>query len=288
MDMNDDDFFLVLPSNVSRKDSLVNEISKYRTYLPSPLEFSSSWEVGIVEINYPHSWANISGTYRGITFLYYDIMLHEPSVTQRPTEKHEKQLPEEYYNNIEELIENFDNLKPRWFEGHLRLRTKKAQRGYLQVTLPPGYGISFNKNLAEILGFRNGTMQNPRWCYAASMEKGLLSEGDYKKQYTQVFNAQEKPDIRAYTYNIYVYSNIIKKVFVGNYFVPLLRTVPIANQPDEYIHHTFVRPYYIPINQNFIEYIDIQLCDSLGELMKFKWGRIIITLHFRKKRHRII
>jgi hypothetical protein len=215
-------------------------------------------------------------------------MMAQAAAVQKPRKRHVKQLPEEYYNNIGQLLENFNRIKPSWFKGDLRLRTKKSQRGHLLVSLPPGFGIIFNKNLAEILGFSDGNMQNPRWCYAASFEKGSISEEKYNTDFTQLFNAPERPDIRAYTYNMYIYSDIIKKVFVGNTYVPLLRTVPIANEPDEYIHHTFVRPYYIPINQSFIEHIDIQLCDSLGELMKFKWGRIIVTLHFRRKKLRII
>ena len=53
-------FYLTLPSEASMNVFPNNTLSIYITRLPRPIELMGRWEVGLVEIQYPHTWYNVS------------------------------------------------------------------------------------------------------------------------------------------------------------------------------------------------------------------------------------
>ena len=53
-------FYLMLPSDASMNVFPNNTLSSYITRLPRPIELPGRWEVGLVEIQYPHTWFNVS------------------------------------------------------------------------------------------------------------------------------------------------------------------------------------------------------------------------------------
>ncbi|GFU45036.1 uncharacterized protein TNCV_4235301 [Trichonephila clavipes] len=55
-------FFVTLPSDSAIHFFPENEISHFKTQLPSPLCLNGEWEVGLSEIIYPHSWPNVNET----------------------------------------------------------------------------------------------------------------------------------------------------------------------------------------------------------------------------------
>ena len=54
------DFYVTLPSNTPDVSS-INQTNQFRVTLPNTVELSGQWEVGLVEILYPHSWPNLMG-----------------------------------------------------------------------------------------------------------------------------------------------------------------------------------------------------------------------------------
>ncbi|KAJ8039500.1 hypothetical protein HOLleu_17245 [Holothuria leucospilota] len=53
-------FYLTLPSNSSMDVYPENTLSNYRVKLPTSLQLSGEWEVGLMEISYNHSWYVLS------------------------------------------------------------------------------------------------------------------------------------------------------------------------------------------------------------------------------------
>ena len=53
-------FYLTLPSDASMNVFPNNTLTSYITRLPRPIELTGRWEVGLVEIQYPHTWYNVS------------------------------------------------------------------------------------------------------------------------------------------------------------------------------------------------------------------------------------
>ena len=55
-----DQFYVILPSNSSMDIYPDNKIPNFKVYLANPLQLDSAkWEVGLSEIQFPHLWYNI-------------------------------------------------------------------------------------------------------------------------------------------------------------------------------------------------------------------------------------
>ena len=62
--------------------------------------------------------------------------------------------------------------------------------------------------------------------------------------------------------NLYIYSDIVS---------------------ETYVTESFEQLRYMPLARNFIEQIEIRLVDESGENIRFEWGKVLITVHFRRK-----
>ena len=53
-------FYLILPSNSSQQFFPDNTLTEFTRKLPSTIELTNDWEVGLAEIMFPRSWCTIS------------------------------------------------------------------------------------------------------------------------------------------------------------------------------------------------------------------------------------
>ena len=54
----------------------------------------------------------------------------------------------------------------------------------------------------------------------------------------------------------------------------------------EYVTESFTKLHYRPLSRKFFGQIEIQLSDVYGDGVKFQWGKVIATLHVRKRKVR--
>ena len=256
-------FYITLPSNVKTFSNKPNKTSNYTTYLPKALELSSSqWEVSLCEISYPHSWDNIYPAINKITFFFRENR-DGFSILQREVE-----IPRGYYTTLEELVESINNEKPPEFKGSVGF--EKASRKRVKIILHTFEGIEMHPTIAGILGFD----ENKWFC--------KYSELSPFEDRTRI-KASRPGDIRALSYNMYIYSNIVKDNLVGDRLVPLLRTVNVEGGDGDYIHKIYEIPHYLPLASDFIEHIEIRIANDQGDLIHFEFGKVIVKLHFRRK-----
>ena len=98
-----------------------------------------------------------------------------------------------------------------------------------------------------------------------------------------IFKAKDSPDTSSRADILFVYSDIVREHHVGDVMADSFRAVPLARGDDKFVSaHTFAKPYYFPIRFNRIESISILINDVTGAIMRFKHGRTLVTLHFRK------
>ena len=74
-------FYLTLPSNSSMDYFPDNTLTHFTTRLPQMIDLDGSWEIGLAEIQYPHSWHNIK---KGEAWVHVEVYL-EVSQLQRKT-----------------------------------------------------------------------------------------------------------------------------------------------------------------------------------------------------------
>ncbi|MEL7306878.1 MAG: hypothetical protein AAGK05_02780 [Pseudomonadota bacterium] len=96
--------------------------------------------------------------------------------------------------------------------------------------------------------------------------------------------ADHSPLFHKEIHDLYIYTNIIDPIYVGNVRAPLLLACPFKKDSElSYLTHIQVQnPSYQKLNRNVIREIDISIHDAYGKLLKFKSSRTVINLHFRK------
>ena len=142
-----------------------------------------------------------------------------------------------------------------------------------------------NINITEVLPHNIKDLDFPRF-----PEENLIVKDYYKIGYAKLnmilkknIRATNTIDLNLTTHNLYIYSNIVSEMIVGDVYAQLLKIVNTRN--GAYGENVFIRyenPDYVKLNSNYIKNIRINIKDSLGENFKFQSGNVLIKLHFRK------
>ena len=84
---------------------------------------------------------------------------------------------------------------------------------------------------------------------------------------------------------LFVYSNIITHIPVGDTEAPLLAVVPFNKKSCKPYHeHLFKYPMYVPLVHNRFAHIEIEIRDDAGELAPFPMDSVTsLQLHFRPR-----
>jgi hypothetical protein len=266
---------MVLPSNVPINSDEVNKTSCYKTYLPTPLDLQTDdWEVGLVQINYPHSWLNINDEVG-------NIKVHKSLNIRRTKYTQTLQIPPKFYTDITELINIIQDLLTK--TKRVKSTIFKILNNKILLKIYPGESIHFHPNLAAMLGLKECKFENKtEEIYPIDNDSNDIQN----TRNTLVKQSDQMSDLRIAQYNLFVYCDLIKLTLVGNVYVPLLHSIAIDDNPGKYIHKEFLNPHYIPLQNGSISNIQIRLCDDMGENVRFEWGKVIIKIHFRRRRHR--
>src|SRR5688572_14956928 len=280
-------FYLTLPSNSSQELFPNNTLTEFTTQLPSTIELTNEWEVGLAEIMFPRSWYTIpkEGLIIVVDYRQCDVAWKQEmrskleegldlSEEDIHTEVHIK-LNGGFYNSMEELTEELNQASIRAFT-YSRVHTSivppqfyyKSITRRMYITIAPGMRIEFSPTLESILGLTE--TQNPM-CNK-SKEK-LLIKGDLAC------------DLQTGIHALYAYCDILQFTNVGNIKAPLLRVVDSGGEAGDVITRYYEKPRYIPIQKKSFESIQIIIRDDLGEKILFENGKLLLTLHFRRTRN---
>ena len=88
-------------------------------------------------------------------------------------------------------------------------------------------------------------------------------------------------------YEIYVYSDLIEPIIVGDTYAPLLKTLWIEPKhvSDRVTHLSIDRPMYLPVSSNCINNVEFNLRHDSGKLISFLDNtKSCLTVHFRKRK----
>ena len=148
------DFYMTLPNNASMKTHLDNTLIHYITDLPQRIDLTGEWECGLAEIQYPHTWYNVTEN---------DVWLFLNTIDASDTSRRTK-LPCGYYDNPLTLMYHV-------IKGLYSLRTEetRAQMSYcsvtqkmtLHMTANTVFTIPHHSATASMLGFRRPVASEP-------------------------------------------------------------------------------------------------------------------------------
>ena len=101
----------------------------------------------------------------------------------------------------------------------------------------------------------------------------------------RLFRASDTFSLTRRIHYLYVYSNISDYVRIGNMEAPLLAVIPfsINSCKNILVEKSFKTPLYVPVIQERISHINIEIHDGAGELIPFASDAVTsIRLHFRQ------
>lgn len=241
-------FYLTLPSDSSLDFFPENKISHFTTRLPSSINLTGEWEVGLTEFIYPRTWHTLNHTNNTI-----GIDFGDGKVSVR-------RIQEGYYGSIPEILkvinadENASKVLFNFNPATKRVRIK--MRKNIKVILYEG--------LAQILGFKPGEI-------AASNDSDKIVFSSYVADPCAEFRV------------LMLYSDIVEPQVVGNLFAPLLRIINVTGQDGDVICVQYDRPHYLPVSRKQFDTIQIHIRSHTGNLTPFERGRSYVKLHFRQK-----
>jgi len=240
-----------------------NTITHYTTRLENALTLSGDWEVGLVEIQYQHTWYNLELMEGRV--LYYHSFEREG---QTKLLQDMVQVPAGYYETVPDVIqvindqmkESAENLAIDQF-AELKYSNKTNR---LTVDLGRHTSITFTPAMRYMLGIshlrhplRNSTSDTIQWTSAKSC--------DIHRGFT----------------SMYVYCDVLEHVSVGDTKAPLLRIVQVCGKSGERVQAVYDKPIYVPLQKKNFDSIEIDIRNDIGKPIPFENGKVIVTLHFR-------
>ena len=91
-------------------------------------------------------------------------------------------------------------------------------------------------------------------------------------------------DVKKGLNSLYVYCPLVEPRMVGDAQVPLLRIVPVEGRDGEMITRVLDPIQYCPLLQKRLQTVEIDLRDDTGSIVPFERGRVVVTLHCRKRK----
>ena len=229
-----------------------NRTSNFVTKLSRRLQLDGEWEVGLAEIDYPHTWYNMR---EGKNF----VEIYTPDKWFQVFNTVEYSIQPGYYEKVQEVIDALFKAGLTNLTDVVVTHDDTSKR--VTVRCAKGAVLKLRGDKARMFGFLNDTT------IRASDKKGFtLALPETGNQY------------------FYIYTDIIKSQYHGDVVVPILCTVTVKGEHGSYVSKNFERPHHVPLNKKAFDMISINIRDEAGDLIAFEHGKVVLTLHFRRSK----
>lgn len=314
--------YLTLPSNSTDFNS--NTTSNFRVRLPNPIELGGGgggsgggeWECGLAQIDYPHSFDNVTdertdiGLKENVFFLKFTQVRRKKQkkksnkTSQRPEDKRtlpiagrrlrlKFSVPLGSYDTVTGLVDavNKSIAKTQFTADSIKaynssqLKREKILKWYKKQKDQNGSPLFlvYNKNTRRVhfnvkWGI-NSALFSPKLHYMLGISSGRWV---HLSSSGGGFITEYPPDLTAGFNTLFVYCNLIEPQIVGNELLPLLRTVSIKGKQGDFVSEIFQSPHYVKIQTKTFDTVEISLKNDLSEHVKFNFGKVIVKLHLRQ------
>lgn len=262
-------FYMTLPSNSSMIYHPGNKLSQYTTRLPQSIHLTGKWEVGLVEIQYPHTWYNVK---KGEVYVEA-ATFNESDGSRDHLERVE--LRAGFYGDPGPLCKRLNRKIQRVVEDEGRILFEYDNLSNKVEITTKFATIRVSEKLRQILGFDRNLLN-------------IVPRSPDSSEMVQNYSIKSHPgdgvvDMAHGFYSMYVYCDIVEDRIVGDSTVPLLRNVPIEGKHGDIITRTYENIHYLPVQKKMFDTLEINIRDDTGVLVPFERGKVTVTLHFRKR-----
>ena len=281
-------FYVDLVSNASMEVYPENTLAAFTNMMNSPIDLNEPYEVALNEIIYPLDF----GDSMKIRYCYV-------SIERRPSEDLKVAIKRVHEGSVftfkfagpmrtKEIIaafaeENAKNISTvRFVNGDEELRmTLEPKLEYDEeddrVTSQAGQ-LSDGKTV--MIFFEDDSFLAP-----LGFERAAYTRFFDREDVSEKHRAPHPPDFSSRSNLLFVNTDIIEGHRVGDSMSTTLRTLPLSKGVYENVQYmSFINEYYFPVRFSRIDSISIKLTDENGKRIKFKSGRVFITLKFRPRK----
>jgi hypothetical protein len=262
-------FYVLLPSNSSFDYYPENTVAHYKTRLAQDYALSGDWEVALTEIQYTRNWVSFEENEAEFVL----IKLHDDGIPKwveikSAFESLKKSLPAGYYANKGEIIQAILDMTEMEVKNEMSIGWDSKSN---IVTLNMSENVIFHPNayLEQLLGF---PLDLKKTC---SVQELCFRNGIFRSTNKEVLNNRLTA--------LYVYCDIVKPRPVGDSMANLLRCVPVTGEHGKVVYRSFHNLQYVDLDRYHFNEIEIDIRDDTGRRVPFEGGRLVVTLHFRKK-----
>jgi hypothetical protein len=270
-----------------------NTIAEFKTQLGRKFSLVGDWVVGVAEVSYTKSWYNVLFPHKIILFDEMGTVYNNEDFTETNdilNTSDELHISSGYYESARKLVDEINIVLGKI----TTIIAPKLEYNELNntVTVMPGLIDNaikvypfFGTEVENILGLKNRNMKNNYYSQVnqSSGIAAVVFKGDemYKQNKFLAFHPVE---ISGGYHSLFVYSDIVYPSYIGDTCTQILRVVEIPRKAKfgEQCVIKYENPQYRRLLLNEFESIEISIKDDSGELIPFKFGRVIITLHFKK------
>ena len=278
----DKTFYVDLVSNASMDVYPRNTLAAFTNVMSSPIELDEPYEVALNEIIYPLDFSQSIN----IEYQYVCVQL-------KPKLKMDfvgPRLEFKYSGNmkINDIITAFARVN----DDNISQINFMADKEKVDLILKPRLGYDeesdrvtaqaglLSDNRTVILYFRDDEFLDP-----LGFDRELFSRFFYREDSIPIHMAGRPPDFTYRSSLLFVNTDIIEGHRVGDSMSMNLRTLPLSKGAFENVQYmSFTNEYFFPVRFSRIDSISIKLTDENGEKIKFRSGRVFITLKFKPKR----
>ena len=305
--------YVTLPSNGSKKTFPSNCANSYKNQLARGLRLDGEWEVALTEVHYPQTMKSIEKVVKLtlIVFRFDEKGTYKTRTTQAVgvVSKFDVSVPLQYDFGKLDIIVPKNKLDHRAESADIltielpvaKYNTPKAVVDLVRKSLDKRISELEAAELNPItnlldFGFdapKNRFYINPTYPYVELIYYGT-DEGarmlGLTPQRQKIYKSitldkyvlfPAAPQLNTVN-SLYIYTDVIENDIVGDALVPLLRTVNVSGDPGTIVHEVFHRCYYKRVNRNNIPSIEIQINSETGVPVKFESGHVICVLNFRR------
>lgn len=266
--------FVDLESKVDRNRpvQIDNSISSFTTHLNDEIIFNDNDDIGLVSLTFQKNWYTFDQDQNVEMRCDPDADVAKPD--KLPF------IPLGFYKNVDDvlklLVKIFEDVyKPLGYETVPSLRfDERTQKIAIKPALwKKSFALPvFDKELAQFLGF--SSFDEYRFLEQLNVWKKMKNEtGSF-----EVF-APEVIDLTVNRPCLYLYCNLVQPNLVANRRLRLLQRISVPNvEFGSVVNITFDEIQYKKAVAGRHRLVHIDLCDHTGRIVRFRAGRLSLTL----------
>ncbi len=287
--IEEDEFFVYLPSNSSLALFPENKLTSYKVQLARPIQLKGNYMVGLREIHYPLTWETPNITLSFPKDELY-MSLNKISTGEPLADRHGfacVNANSRTYGNLDELLEIINQ------EIQTRRLGNNSEDPFFTTKKSNKLKLEYNKQIGRYIIYNDIDEQKDRYIRLI-MSPSLAERFGFTPEQVSISNVEVQQSIisktiirpqwsTAFDY-LYVYCDLIRYSMVGDVWAPLLRIIDVRGNPGESVSINYERPLYHPVKKSSFDSIEILIRDDRGEPIPFQHnkGRVMCLLHFMK------